>query len=397
MLRTHFPRAFSRCFMQIEATLPGEDGASSTRHVYRIFSAHVEAGPLLLGPVPDGSLPYLVLLYGGNLGKLTSRKKHAHANVRRPLRAVSDGNNRRRFPSMLRRDAKLILRGGGSTTISGTRGTSAPVMAARREESTESDAAGSTHGSTAGGGDAGSGGVLVPVAIDSNPSWQLSPAYSLSAAGHGLATIAETADIAAGKAASTALRIAAISSAAGGRNTEGASFGLGRGSGGAVADAAKQPRIRFKVALLCEHGILLQMDDLHRLENTASDQRVDPTFELAFKVPEQANDARSSRSRSSGGADGVSIVEAVCPVDGCGPSPPISSEELDKENSGSGTSGTRASVDVGLMATLDFEHVASSEILGEDDSLKMEAAFGVEGRYFNPRVQRGEHFIEPWR
>ncbi|CAM9431611.1 unnamed protein product, partial [Sphacelaria rigidula] len=50
----------------------------------------------------------------------------------------------------------------------------------------------------------------------------------------------------------------------------------------------------------------------------------------------------------------------------------------------------------GLLAMLDYEHVASTDVLGSGDSLSMQATYGMEGKYFNPRVQRSEHFLEPW-
>lgn len=195
----------------------------------------------------------------------------------------------------------------------------------------------------------------VAVAVSANPSWQLTPRYSLGGATRGVTSIATKADTNAKKAASTAMKIAAISSA----GTAAASAASAGASGG--VEVGKQPRVRLKVTLLCEHGIILQMDDLHRLKNTPTDAHAAPTFELAFKVPPQ-------------GCHG-----------GLGGTEPRSLESLP------------SSMDEALKATLDFEHVASAEILGVEDSMSMNASFGMEGRYFNPRVQQSEHFIEPWR
>lgn len=192
----------------------------------------------------------------------------------------------------------------------------------------------------------------VAAAANANPSWQLTPRFSLGGATQGVTSIATKADKNAKKAASSAMKIAAISSA--GTAAAGAAGG---GVGG--VEVGKQPRVRLKATLLCEHGIFLQMDDLHRLRNMPPDAHVAPTFELALKVPPQSS------------------------VDG--PGEPRSPGSLP------------SSIDEALQMTLDFEHVASAEILGEEDSMSMNASFGMEGRYFNPRVQQSEHFIEPWR
>ena len=225
----------------------------------------------------------------------------------------------------------------------------------------------STGGSGGGGGGGGAerrgsttsvAESVVAAAVNANPSWQLTPAYSLGGATRGVTSIATKADTHAKEAASTAMKIASISSA----GTAAASA--------ATTEVAKQPRVRLKVTLLCEHGIYVQMDDLHRLENTPADEDASPTFELALKVPPQDGG-------EGGCGDGGAAPDAAEPQSPRSVLPP--------------------SLEEALSMTLDFEHVASAEILGVQDSMSMKAAFGMEGKYFNPRVQQSEHFIEPWR
>lgn len=328
---------------------------------------------MTLGSSLPGSLPYFVLLYGGNhLQRRTSRNR-GRPSVQRPLRAATEGGQRQRrlqIAAMFRKTAsraptlrRSALGGSGGSSInsvsSKSRGSSAglvvssamqrgisgesvelaPVSAAPAPPAPERRASVASATSSIG---------AVAAAVNANPSWQLTRQYSLGGATRGVTSIATKADKHAKKAASTAMKIAAISSA----GTAAASAA----SGGAGVEVAKQPRVRLKVTLLCEHGIFVQMDDLHRLENTPTDDDVSPTFELALKVPPQ------------GGGGG-----------------------------GGGHGEEPRSMKEALTATLDFEHVASAEILGVQDSMSMKAAFGIEGKYFNPRVQQSEHFIEPWR
>lgn len=372
---------------QIETVVPAEgDGASASHHVYRVFSTPIDAGTVTLGSSLPGSLPYFVLLYGGNhLQRHTSRGRQ-RPNVQRPLRASTDSGQRQRrrqFGSIFRKAARapalgnsaLGGRGGsGGSSInslsSKSRGSSAGVVVSSAmqrgvsDESIELTPAAAAPAAppraperrTSVASATSSIGAVAAAAINANPSWQLTPRYSLGGATRGVTSIATKADKHAKKAAGTAMKIAAISSA----GTAAASAA----SGGAGVEVAKQPRVRLKVTLLCEHGIFVQMDDLHRLENTPTDDDVSPTFELALKVPPQGG---------GGGDGGGHDAETRSP----GSLPP--------------------SMEQALRASLDFEHVASAEILGVQDSMDMKAAFGVEGRYFNPRVQQSEHFIEPWR
>lgn len=370
---------------QIETVLPGEgDGANASHHVYRVFSLPIVAGTVTLGSSLPGSLPYFVLLYGGDQIQRSTSRNRRRPSIQRPLRAVTDSGQRRRrqFASIFRKPAKASAaalgvgsgsgslrgsgrgRGGGSSinsvsnqsrASSGEAVVSSAMQRGVSGESIELTAAAWPERcvSTTSATDSIS---AVAAAVNANPSWQLTPRYSLGGATRGVTSIAATADKNAKKAAGTAMKIAAISSA--GNAAASAASG-----GGAGVEVAKQPRVRLKVTLLCEHGIFVQMDDLHRLENTPTDDDVSPTFELALKVPPPQCDG------GGGGHDG----EPRSP----GSSPPC--------------------MDGALTATLDFEHVASAEILGIEDSMSMKAAFGVEGRYFNPRVQQSEHFIEPWR
>lgn len=403
--------------LQIETVLPGENGASPTYHVYRVFSTTVAAGPLRLGSAPPGSLPYFILLRGGNHVDRHPVRKHRHSGARRPLRSVSDDHAQRRWRSILRKNPTRLRSGGNTNTRSSAsrRAASTHRLALRKEDSVERSEAGMRRGSSS--GDGGGSDNVTAVSVDANPSWNLSPLYSLGVAGRSMTSISKTADIEAGKAASAALKIAAISSV--GPGAAGGAIGGGVAAGG--ADVTKQPRLRFKVTLLCEHGIFLQMDDIHRLENTAADQTVEPTFELAFKLPGKCDGEKAGlRSGSDATARGTVVVEDVgCPREGCGGElvgaggqvcdrcglpAPVLIEAGDDEGGGGGGGGggfgvsvRLPSVESGLTAMLDFEHVASAAMLGEEDSLSMTAAFGVEGRYFNPRVHHSEHFIEPWR
>lgn len=311
-------------------------------------------------------------MYGGNHVRRRSSRHRRRPSVQRPLRAVTDSENGHRRRRLLH---SVFKKKGSSGRGSGDPGggDSNRLSSKRRGSGSE---AGSVVSSAVQRGVSGESIEMVrtttaperkasmlsvtssigavAAAVNTNPSWQLTPRYSLGGATRGVTSIATTADTNAKKAASTAMKIAAISSA----GTAAASAA----SGGGVA-VAKQPRVRLKVTLLCEHGIFLQMDDLHRLKNTPTDAHVAPTFELAFKVPPQGG----------GGGGGGHGAESRSP----GSLPP--------------------SMDEALRATLDFEHVASAQILGYQDSMCMNAAFGMEGRYFNPGVQQSEHFIEPWR
>lgn len=374
---------------QIETVLPGEGGgASASYHVYRVFSTPIAAGTVTLGSNLPGSLPYFVLLYGGNHFQRHTSRNRRRPSVQRPLRAVTDSGQRQRrrqFGSVFRKPAKAPALGSGGSAVGGSGGgSSINSLSSKSRESSggvvvssavqrgvsgesieliptaqaQAAAPPSRRASTASAADSVG---AVAATVNANPSWQLTPRYSLGGATRGVTSIATRADKHAKKAAGTAMKIAAISSA----GTAAASAASG-GAGGGV-EVAKQPRVRLKVTLLCEHGIFVQMDDLHRLENTPTDDEVSPTFELALKVPSQGGGC------GGGGDDGVHDAEPRSP----GSLPPPMEEAL--------------------TATLDFEHVASAEILGIQDSMSMKAAFGVEGRYFNPRVQQSEHFIEPWR
>lgn len=191
-----------------------------------------------------------------------------------------------------------------------------------------------------------------------------------------------------------------------------------------------------QVTILVEQGVFLQMEDIHRLENTGGDHTADPTFEIAFMLPlpgQQGYNAAggsivgpakrsSSASITAGGSSGsigsiadigVTFMEVGCKREGCtgkvvtevGPRAddegchylcsrcalpaPVTKRESFVE--------TVAEDKSGLLAMFDFDHVSSTEVLGLEDSLSMHATFGMEGKYFNPRVQRSEHFLEPWR
>ena len=334
---------------------------------------------MTLGSSLPGSLPYFVLLYGGNHFQRHTSRNRRRPSVQRPLRASTDSGQRQRrrqFGAMFRKPGRAPVL--GSSALGSSGGSSINSLSSKSRGSS----AGAVVSSALQRGVSGESIELIPAAapqapppaperrvsvvsatssmgavaaaVNANPSWQLTPRYSLGGATRGVTSIASQADKHAKKAASTAMKIAAISSA----GTAAASAA----SGGAGVEVAKQPRVRLKVTLLCEHGIFVQMDDLHRLENTPTDDDVSPTFELALKVPPQGGSG-------GGGLD----AEPQSP----GSLPP--------------------SMEEALTATLDFEHVASAEILGVQDSMSMKAAFGVEGRYFNPRVQQSEHFIEPWR
>lgn len=184
--------------------------------------------------------------------------------------------------------------------------------------------------------------------------------------------------------------------------------------------------------------MFLQMEDIHRLQNTGSDHVADPTVELAFQLPLPGQDGdptaglRKSKKLDpehkagpktgdkSGGTAGSSgtCVEADCPQEGCDGEVVTETKgpEADDDSgpayfcnkcnraAPAAKKGERSSDAVrlaedlpGLLAMLDLEHVSSTPVLGSEGSLSMRAAFGVEGKYFNPRVQRSEHFLEPWR
>lgn len=355
--------------------------------------------------LPD-SLPYFVLLYGGNHVRRLSTRGRRQSGVHRPLRAITDSESSRRrrlLHSVFKK--KSVVGGGrgnsgsgggdGSRLRSANRGSSGEAglapPAVQRGVSGESvemigtemirttttplperrtslarttttplpERKTSFVSATSSIGAVSMSAAVAAAAINANPSWLLTPRYSLGGATRGVTSIATKADTNAKKAASTAMKIAAISSAG-----TAAASAAGGGAGG--VEVGKQPRVRLKVTLLCEHGIFVQMDDLHRLKNTPTDAHAAPTFELAFKVPPQSCD---------GGVGLGSGADAKPRSPGSLPS----------------------SMDEALRATLDFEHVASAEILGKEDSMSMNASFGMEGRYFNPGVQQSEHFIEPWR
>lgn len=258
---------------------------------------------------------------------------------------------------------------------------------------------------------------------DGELDWQLGPGYSLGESGRAMSSITTKTDEEAGNAARMALKVAALSSVSGSAHRAGG------------AGSTMQPRLRYKVTMYVEHGVFLLMEDIHRLENTAGDHAADPTFELAFMIPLPEKGTKALVATTAGFGDSPwsssiptgghaphdhvtkSVVDPDCTRDGCGggmvreaggdgpyvcsscclPAPSIGQEV------GAGGAATRDTtlaadaVVTGLVAMLDFEHMSSSDVLGEEDSLSMHAAFGIEGRYFNPRVQRSEHFLEPWR
>lgn len=368
--------------------------------MYRVFSTPIAAGAVELGPGLPGSLPYFVLLYGGNhLTRRTSRTPHGRLAVQRPVRAVTDsGRGGRRVLRSLFRKHNLALGGSGSGGGSGgssinslshhSRGISAGAVVSSLDRGISGESIEMTPTPAAAGlGTAAAperrtsivsiadsvGPAATAAVVNGNPSWQLTPGYSLGGATRGVTSIGANADKNAKMAASTAMKIAAISSA--GTTAANAAGGAGGGAGG--IEVAKKPRVRLKVTLLCEHGIFVQMDDIHRLENTPSDDSAAPTFELALGVPWQ--------DRGGGGGGGSGTEDAKSPSSSPGSVPSATAAEASPPS-------TEA-----LAATLDFEHVASSEILGDEDSMSMNAAFGIEGKYFNPRVHQSEHFIEPWR
>ncbi|CAN0133392.1 unnamed protein product, partial [Ectocarpus fasciculatus] len=96
-----------RTGMHIDTVLPGDgDSTTTTSHVYRVLSTPIAAGSVELGPGLPGSLPYFVLLYGGNhLTRRTSRTTHGRLAVQRPVRAVTDGGRggRRVLRSLFRK------------------------------------------------------------------------------------------------------------------------------------------------------------------------------------------------------------------------------------------------------------------------------------------------------
>lgn len=397
-------------FEQIETVLPAEDGTSVAYYVYRVFSVAISRGRHHLGDVWEGSLPYLILLCGGdhfdNRNSILRRQHRGSSIQRSNLRAIGGAGNgvgERPLRSILRKRAKRILTTRRSATLSAAmRGTSAN----RRETSGESVEGGNERLVSTGRGNSAESSSAD--ALELTPVWHINPNYALSTAGHGMNTIAESADVAATRAASTAQRIAAISTAAGGRNTGNmlaGGIGYGGGEGTCGPDVTKQPRIRVKVTLLCEHGVLFRLDDLHRLRNIDSDQEVDATLELALKLPGKGGKYGNA---SVEGRAGEGIGMLLTPGKGA--------NRRSKERFGSNVSDavlgdvvpqsaegdvggglSCPSVDSGLSVTFDVEHISSEEILGTEDSLSMKAAFGIEGRYYNPRVHRSEHFIEPWR
>lgn len=380
----------------------------------------VPTGTVRLGPVPEGTLPYFVLLQSGDHPEgHGTRKPLRHTSAPRyPSRASSNDSAKRRLRSLLRKHpihAFSVAHPGRGVA------TPPPSASTSRDTSGESAVPGQSAATDSGSGATG-------LVNNGEPSWQLSPKHSLGEAGRAMTSITTTADSEAGKAANTALKVAALSSvgaaAAGGGGGAGSGFGAGGAGGGEGDDGTtetKHPRLRFKITLLCEQGIFLQMEDIHRLESTAHGDKVDPTFEIALALPGQGGQGACATGSPGGSDDTVAAVDVGCPrdecegeVDGdtgvcesCGLPAPLkaSSEDEDEgdeggergKDEGSGSVGGSPWENTGLQATLDFEHVASKDILGTEDSLSMTAAFGVEGRYFNPRVQKSEHFIEPWR
>lgn len=198
------------------------------------------------------------------------------------------------------------------------------------------------------------------------------------------------------------------------------------------------------------------MEDIHRLENTGDDHTSDPTFEIAFMLPLPGQDKaghnktitgssspsnpakkdgniggptsgsgsyNGSYSDSYSSARDVIFVEVDCAREDCKgkvvteEGPGADDDGLHyacnvcalpapvKKKHASDGEATAGVVEVaetlqekpGLLAMLDYEHVASTDVLGSGDSLSMQATYGMEGKYFNPRVQRSEHFLEPWR
>lgn len=394
--------------------------------MYRVYSTSVTAGRVKLGPAMEGSLPYFVLLHGGGSSSHAGSRKRRGSRMKRVSRSSSDQPApQRRLRSYFRKETKRAVSGGarlsggrstsgggglGGSGISGSmdaknssinsigssadgegsmRSPSSGALQTHREDSMDSSGVSQKRASIA--SDSGGSGGAKSAPADPNPSWQLSPQFSLGGAGRGMTALAKSADNEAGQAANTALKIATISSVSGAAGDK-----AGGGQADSGSDDSKQPRLRFKVALLCEHGIFVQMDDVHRLENSASEDQVASTFELALKLPAHGDNATKT-----------AVEDVTCPTEGCDgemigePGARICSRcgpagTLSRADEREGSSGARA-VESGLSATLDFEHVASSEMLGLEDSLSMKAEFGIEGRYFNPRVKRSEHFIEPWR
>lgn len=186
--------------------------------------------------------------------------------------------------------------------------------------------------------------------------------------------------------------------------------------------------------MLVEQGVYLQMEDIHRLENMGVDHVADPTFEIAFMLPlpgqggkegESLDPTKKSSITSkiscgsidSSGSNIANVDRALVEVDGkregctgkvvteVGPGADddglryaynrcVLPAPVNKQQS-AGETAVRNKP--GLLAMFDFEHVSSTDVLGLEDSLSMHATFGMEGKYFNPRVQRSEHFLEPWR
>lgn len=376
--------------IQIETILPVEGDSAAQHHVYRAFSVDIPAGPVELGAGVVGSLPYFVLLIGGgHADGLSFRKQQQQSAGRGMARRASGERVRRRLRSRFTPDPKKLMRRSSSTASNLRRGSSnnsysgrsrLPTGGSRREESAEGVG-------TTGSVDLNAAAL---VALDTNPSWNVNRQYCMGSMGGGLRSVAKTADLEASKMANTALQLATFS-------TVGSAAGGGGANG--VAGVAKHPRIRFKVTLLCEHGVFLQLDQLQRLENTAIDGNEAPSIELEFKLPRLGD--------AEGGDGGVAVVTTNCLgcggdvikgglCDRCGRPAPFAIKEGGSEPGGYDEQSSPA-IKSGLTAMLDFEHVASKDVLGLEDSLSMKAEFGMEGRYFNPRVQGSEHFIEPWR
>lgn len=362
--------------MQIPTILPGEDGFYSTHYVYRVFSTRIEAGVVELGPAALDALPYFVLLFRGE------HLDFSRALLHRSLR-LNEGHATPHLSSIFR---KGIQRNTSGLRINGKRrsirrqSAMARVLsdqnrkssqASRTQEKLESSDNISRRG----------GKASTTFQVDTNPSWRLSRQYNLGAQGRGMKSIASSADTEAGKAAHMALKIAAISTVS--------SVDKSVAFPGGTKDDTQKPRVRVKVTLLCEKGVFLQMDDIYRLENTPGGQVAEPTFELAFKRWGQGIDC--PKKECSG--EMIGFEPQRC--DRCDHVVPLTFRGNDELIQIQGSSST--SVGSGLTAMLDFEHVSSTEMFGEEDSFSMDVSFGIEGRYFNPRVLRCEHFIEPWR
>lgn len=153
------------------------------------------------------------------------------------------------------------------------------------------------------------------------------------------------------------------------------------------------------------------MEDIHRLENTGDDHTADPTFEIAFMLPLPGQDRAGHKTMAGSSPNkpdkkdsstGGTVSSSDSYSDSYSSARDVILETDSAKKQGSGGEATEGVVETrqekpGLLANLDYEHVASTDVLGSGDSLSVLATFGMEGKYFNPRVQRSEHFLEPWR